>query len=144
MIVQFHGITFDAPVGWEDITDDLPLGSPPTLAKASDAGGSLQFSIAKYRSGEKPSANFDVLRSFVTEFCRNNFIDVERIFATEFGDVMCVGVSSRTADQTLSAWYLSNGNDFAFVTYLAEGDEYDLIDEELGETREIISSISFG
>lgn len=78
------------------------------------------------------------------EFCRNNFIDIERIFERKFGDVMCVGVSSRTTDQTLSAWYLSNGNDFAFVTYLAQGEEYDLIDEELGETREIISSISFG
>ena len=57
---------------------------------------------------------------------------------------MCVGVSSRTTDQTLSAWYLSNGNDFAFATYLARDEEYDLIDEELSEVREIISSISFG
>ena len=144
MIVQFHGITFDAPIGLEDVTDDLPGRSPPTLAKASDAGGALQFSIAKYRSGEKPNANFEALRSFMTEFCRNNFIDVERIFTTEFGDVMCVGVSSRTTDQTFSAWYLSDGSDLAFVTYLAQGDEYDLIDEELGEAREIISSISFG
>ncbi|TIQ20079.1 MAG: hypothetical protein E5X51_18240 [Mesorhizobium sp.] len=143
MIVQFYGITIDLPVGWEDITDDLPEGWPPTLVKESDAGGALQFSIAKYRSGEKPNADFDVLRTFMIEFCRNNFLDIERIFERKFGDVMCVGVSSRTTDQTLSAWYLSNGNDFAFVTYLAQGEEYDLIDEELGETREIISSISF-
>ncbi|MER9544391.1 hypothetical protein NKI72_20255 [Mesorhizobium sp. M0437] len=78
-----------------------------------------------------------------SSFVETIFIDVERIFERKFGDVMCVGVSSRTTDQTLLAWYLSNGNDFAFVTYLAQGEEYDLIDE-VGETREIISSISFG
>ena len=34
MIVQFCGLTFDMPAGWEDITDDLPEGSPPSLVKA--------------------------------------------------------------------------------------------------------------
>ncbi|BCG94096.1 hypothetical protein [Mesorhizobium sp. 131-2-1] len=143
MIVQFHGLTFDLPAGWEDITDDLPEGSPPTLAKASGIGA-FQFSIAKYRSGERPNTDFDVLRSFMIEFCQDNFIDIGRIFEKKFGAAMCVGVSSRTVDQTLSAWYLSNGDDFAFVTYLAQGEENDLIDKELDETREIISSISFG
>lgn len=143
MIVQFHGLTFDLPTGWEDITDDLPEGSPPTLAKASGVGA-FQFSIAKYRSGERPNTDFDALRSFMIEFCQNNFIDIEHIFEKEFRNTMCVGVSSKTVDETLSAWYLSNGNDFAFVTYLGPGEESDFVDKELDEAREIISSISFG
>lgn len=113
MTVQFYGITFDLPAGWEDVTDDLPGGGPPTLAKASGVGV-IQFSIAEYGGGEKPNSDFDVLRSFMMEFCRTNFIDVERIFAAEFGDVTCVSVSSRTTDQNLSPWYLSDGADFAF------------------------------
>lgn len=141
MIVQFYGITFDLPAGWEDITDDLPAGSPPTLARASGVGA-LQFSIAKYRAGEKPNAGFDVLRSFMIEFCQNNLIDAKRIWARKFDSTMCVGVSSETEDKTLSAWYLSNGNDFAFVTYVALGVENDRMNKELDEATEIVSSIS--
>jgi hypothetical protein len=122
MIVQFHGITFDAPVGWEDITDDLPAGSPPTIAKASGVSA-VQFSIAKYRSGKKPNADFGVLRSFMLEFCQKNDIDAKNIWAKKFNDAMCVGVLSKTEQQVLSAWYLSDGNDFALVTYMTLDEE---------------------
>ncbi|WP_421912656.1 hypothetical protein [Mesorhizobium sp.] len=142
MVVQFYGITFDLPTGWEDITDDLPTGSPPTLAKASGVGA-VQFSIAKHRSGKKSNADFGELRSFMVELCQNNLIDTEHISARKFEKIMCVDVISKKADQTLSAWYLSDGDDFAFVTYLALGEENDRINEELNDTREIISSISF-
>ncbi|CAN7576973.1 hypothetical protein [Mesorhizobium caraganae] len=142
MIVQFHGITFDAPVGWEDITDDLPVGSPPTIAKASGVGA-VQFSIAKYRSGKKPNADFGVLRSFMLEFCQKNDIDANNIWAKKFNDKMCVGVLSKTEKQVLSAWYLSDGNDFALVTYISLDEEKHLMDEELEEARTIVSSISF-
>lgn len=141
-MVQFYGITLDLPAGWEDITDELPTGSPPTLAKASGVGA-VQFSIAKYRSGKKPNADFDILRSFIIEFCQKNLIDAEHISAEQFDDTMCVGVLSKTSDETLSAWYLSNGSDFALVTYVALGESNESIDKELDETRGIISSISF-
>ncbi|WP_192257398.1 hypothetical protein [Mesorhizobium caraganae] len=142
MIVQFHGITFDAPVGWEDITDDLPAGSPPTIAKASGVSA-VQFSIAKYRSGKKPNADFGVLRSFMLEFCQKNGIDAKHIWAKKFTNTMCVGVLSKTEKQVLSAWYLSDGNDFALVTYISFDEAQHLMDEELEEARTIVSSISF-
>ncbi|AZO46678.1 MAG: hypothetical protein EOS58_17200 [Mesorhizobium sp.] len=142
MIVQFHGITFDLAAGWEDITDDVPGAWPPTLAKASGVGA-LQFSIAKYRSGEKPNAGFDVLRSFMIEFCHNNLIDTNHISEEKFASTMSVGVLYRKADETLSAWYLSNGNDFAFVTYVGLGEESEIMNEELDEVRAVVSSISF-
>ncbi|WP_189347969.1 hypothetical protein [Mesorhizobium sp. M4A.F.Ca.ET.090.04.2.1] len=56
---------------------------------------------------------------------------------------MSVGVLYRKADETLSAWYLSNGNDFAFVTYVGLGEESEIMNEELDEVRAVVSSISF-
>lgn len=142
MRVEFYGLTFDLPAGWADITDDLPEGSPPTLAKASGASA-VQFSIAKYHSGKNPKVSLDDLRSFMTEFCQNNSIDVEYISIRESHDIMCVGALSETAGELLSAWYLSNGKDVVFTTYVGLDDDADLLDKELDEARAIISSMSF-
>ncbi|MBZ9659695.1 hypothetical protein LB523_11635 [Mesorhizobium sp. ESP-6-4] len=140
MRIQFYGITLDLPDEWEDITDDLPNKGPPTLAKTSGVGA-LQFTIARYSGGEKPNADFDVLRSFMIQFCQNNHIAADHISTQKFGNIMCAGVLSTTIDKILSVWYLSNGNDFALATYLAL--ESDLVSKELEEARAIISSISF-
>ncbi|MCP9230865.1 hypothetical protein NMG46_11490 [Mesorhizobium sp. LMG 17147] len=141
MRVEFHGLTFDLPAGWVDIAGDLPEGSPPTLAKETDGCGAIQFSIAKYRSGEKPNVDVDVLRTFMIQFCNHNSIDVRHITQHESEGIVSVGVLSETTEKLLSAWYMSNGNDFVFMTYLCLADEDYL--EELDVARSIVSSISF-
>ncbi|MER8751895.1 hypothetical protein NKH57_21900 [Mesorhizobium sp. M1050] len=142
MIVQFYGVTFDMPTGWEDITDNLPAGSPPTLAKASGVGA-VQFSIATYHSGKNPNVNFNDLRSFMIEFCQNNSIDSKDISSAKNNNIMCVGLASKTEDETLSAWYLSNGKDVVFVTYVASSEDAGRINKELTEAKTMISSMSF-
>ncbi|MER9244506.1 hypothetical protein [Mesorhizobium sp. M0145] len=142
MRVEFYGLTFDLPAGWVDITGDLPEGSPPTLAKETDGGGAVQFSIAKYRSGEKPTVDFNVLRPFMIQFCQNNSIDVGHITNNESEGIISVGVLSEAVDQLLSAWYLSNGNDVVFMTYVGMANDTDCL-KELDVARAIVSSISF-
>ncbi|MER8730251.1 hypothetical protein NKH28_10445 [Mesorhizobium sp. M1227] len=142
MRVEFYGLTFDLPAGWVDIAGDLPEGSPPTLAKETDGCGAIQFSIAKYRSGEKPNVDFNVLRTFMIQFCHNNSIDVGHISNIESDGIISVGVLSETGDQLTSAWYLSNGNDVVFMTYVGMANDTDCL-KELGVAKAIVSSISF-
>ncbi|MER8818945.1 hypothetical protein NKH70_03830 [Mesorhizobium sp. M0991] len=142
MRVEFHGLTFDLPAGWVDIAGDLPEGSPPTLAKETDGCGAIQFSIAKYRGGEKPNVDFNALRTFMLQFCQNNSIDAGNITKNESESIISVGVLSDTDDQLLSAWYLSNGNDVVFMTYLGMANDTDCL-KELDVALAIVSSISF-
>jgi hypothetical protein len=138
MRVDFYGIGFDLPNGWTDVTDDLEEPAPPTLAKP-DGVGVIQFTIAKYRSGEIPNATVDVLRSFLTEFCNQQGIDTELINVVP-AHVACVGVASNLGERFLAAWYLSNGRDFAFVTYVGPrvGNA-----EEYRDASHLVASISF-
>lgn len=142
MIVQFYGITFDAPDGWQDITESLPEGSPPTISKASGASV-VQFSIAKYSGGKLPNISLDDLKSFTIEFCQKEDIEVKNIFTGKKFGMMHAGVSSKTADELLDAWYLSNGKDIVFVTYVGISDDATILAHELTEARGIVSSISF-
>lgn len=43
----------------------------------------------------------------------------------------------------LEVWYISNGNDIVFVTYVGISDDENILADELSEARGIISSISF-
>ncbi|TGQ73028.1 hypothetical protein EN829_011320 [Mesorhizobium sp. M00.F.Ca.ET.186.01.1.1] len=142
MIVEFYGITFDAPNGWQDITASLPDGSPPTMSKASGASA-VQFSIAKYRSGEMPNINLGDVKSFTIEFCQRNSIDIKNIFSGSKSGMTYAGVLSEAADKLLSAWYLSNGRDIVFVTYVGISDDVNILADELSEAREIVLSMSF-
>ncbi|CDX44605.1 conserved hypothetical protein [Mesorhizobium sp. SOD10] len=142
MIVEFYGITFDAPDGWQDITASLPDGSPPTISKASGASA-IQFSIAKYRGGKRPNITLDHLKSFTIEFCQKNSICIENIFTVGKNGMIHAGASPEAVDKLLEAWYISNGNDIVFVTYVGISDDENILADELSEAREIISSISF-
>ena len=51
---RFADLSLKLSEGWYDITHDLPDGSPCTLAK-DDGVGALQFSVARYSGGPRPS-----------------------------------------------------------------------------------------
>ena len=142
MITAFYGITLRIPAGWEDITDALADGSPPTIAKASGVGA-VQFSISKYQSGEHPDADFNALKSLMMGFCQNNQIEIDHVSESEYGRVKCASIFSENGSKVISAWLLSNGKGFALVTYVALGEENDEIAGELDQAREMVSSISF-
>jgi hypothetical protein len=141
MMVDYNGLRFDLPAGWFDITDDLPDGSPPSLAR--DTGvGALQFSIAKYRSGKEPEVTIDDLRALLSEFCQKHEISFNPI--TERNDKIGA-VSNRhiTGDELIYALYLSNSRDVLLATYVSTEPENPEVEEDLRGVNRIIKSMEF-
>ena len=61
---MFSGMKTMLPESWIDVTDDLPDGSPITLAKP-DGIGALQFTFAKYQAGALPEVGVDDLHKLL-------------------------------------------------------------------------------
>jgi hypothetical protein len=70
-------------------------------------------------------------------------ISIENIFTGHKTGMIHAGVLSEAVDKLLEAWYISNGNDVVFVTYVVISDDENILIDELSEARGIISSISF-
>jgi hypothetical protein len=127
--------------GWVDVSDDMPEGTPPTLAKLEGVGA-LQFSVGRYRSGANPQVSPDDLAALLKEFADTRSLglaaDVERGKSASH----YVGGSFLHGDDLIRAWYLTNGSDLALVTYVAEAASGDAA-VELAEAGTIVKSIDF-
>jgi len=138
MLVQFHGLRFDLPSGWTDITDDLPEGSPATLARPSGCGA-IQFSLGAYRSGANPIVTAESLRALLADFCSRKSLDPGEVEETT-ARITTVGCVARAEGEIVAVWYLTNGRDIALVTYVSQASDYA---EELGEARGLVATIDF-
>lgn len=118
MLVEFHGLQFDLPPGWADITDELGPDSPPTLARPN-GHGVIQFSIGRHTGGAAPNATTSDLLDLSAAFCRQSGLEATPVLVEET-EVM-VAMASGTADKDfVAAWHLSNGQDFVLMTYLGD------------------------
>lgn len=140
--VAFAGVHIALLEGWIDVTDDLPEGSPPTLAKPEGVGA-LQFSLARYASGIKPQVTLQDLDALLESFAHSRSLgaasDIERGAACS----NFVGATYQFGGDLLRAWYVSNGSDVALVTYVAEASS-DRVLAELAEANSIAKSLDFG
>jgi len=139
MLVQFHGLRFDLPLGWADITDDLPEGSPPTLARSSGLGV-IQFSIARHRGGTNPEITVDALRRLITDFCSRHSLKAGDLDET-VGSITRVGCVGIATNETVAAWYLTNGHDITLVTYTSASPDARATAEELNQARGLVTTI---
>ena len=141
MLVTFAGVKFELSEEWCDITGDLDPGAPPTLARENGVGV-IQFSVAKYKSGEKPSITENALKDMLLDlFKSNQLADVEPAILQ---GSCCFGVSATSAqiDEVIGAWFLSNGTDVALVTYTGtSGDP--ACQAELAEAEKLAKSLEF-
>lgn len=140
MLVTFAGVRFELSEEWCDVTGDLDPGAPSTLAR-EDGVGAIQFSVAKYKSGEKPSITETVLKDMLLDlFKSNQLADVEPAILQ---GSRCFGVSATSAqtDEVIRAWYLSNGTDIALVTYTGTGDP--ACQAELAEAEKLAKTLEF-
>src|SRR4051794_33045611 len=103
MRVQFYGLSFDLPEAWADITQDVPGGSPPSLARPTGAGA-IQFSIAKYRGGEEPNVTIDRSWALLEEFCQSNDMPCDNMVDCT-GKLISVEASSLTNRELIRARY---------------------------------------
>lgn len=141
-LCTFADVRISLPIGWVDVSDDMPEGTPPTLAKPEGVGA-LQFSVGRYRSGANPQVSLEDLDALLTEFAATRSLglaaDIERgTSASHY-----VGGSFLNGDDLIRAWYLTNGSDVALVTYVAAATSGDAA-AELADAGTIVRSIDFG
>ena len=141
MRVEFYGLRLDLPEAWVDVTEDLPVGSPPSLARPMGAGA-IQFSIAKYRGGEEPNVTIDSLRALLAEFCQRNGMPCDHMVVCK-GKLISVEASSVKNDELIRARYFSNGKDVVLGTYVcSDANNYEMKEDLKGYER-IMNSVDF-
>ena len=137
MLVEFYGLEFDLPDGWEDVTGD---DSPPALARPTGLGA-VQFSFFSI-GDEHPRLTIDDLRKELTEFGD----DTGRVFekpTERIGKITCVGGRSFSDGQFCAAWFLSDGSNVVFVTYFGPDPSNPEVSLELKDAEHIVSTIDF-
>jgi hypothetical protein len=139
---QLAGLTLTLPEGWLDITDDLPEGSPPTLAKTNGIGA-LQFSVARHQSGRGPCIQEHDLKSLLQKFSEtHNLGAATGVRANSQSEGTCSLVADfRSEDEAIRAWYVSNGSDLVFATYTTQLIRDEHLSSELLESSAIVASI---
>ncbi|MGJ7575739.1 hypothetical protein ACSFBX_34860 [Variovorax sp. RB2P76] len=141
-LFAFADVRISLLEGWAHVTDDLPEGTPPTLAKP-DGVGALQFSVAKYQAGASPNVSQDDLEALLVEFAESRALgpasDLERDQAAS----QRVGATFFKDDDLVRVWYLTNGQDVALVTYVGAETANPISSSELAEASAIVGSIDF-
>jgi len=137
--IAFGGVEVTAPPPWYDITDEVD-NSPYTLAD-SEGVGALQFSIALYQGGVVPNPSQEELRNMAMDFGKGRDLGdplEECSFTIE--TLRGAGMSFRWADDFLRVWYVSDGKNLAFITYVCEwGEQY----REILTCENIVKSLRF-
>ncbi|HEU6442383.1 MAG TPA: hypothetical protein VFF38_08475 [Microvirga sp.] len=140
--LAFGGVEATVPGTWRDITDEVEADAPPyTLADPDEGVGALQFSIAAYQGGAMPAPSREELRDMALGFgkerdCGKPF--EERLFTDEF--LRGAAMSFRREEDFLRVWYISDGWNVAFITYVCEWSEQD---RELSVCEDIVKSVRF-
>src|SRR3569832_1102043 len=117
MHVNFNSLRFDLPNGWMDISDDLPAGSPPTLARA-DGVGAIQFSLARYEKGAHPCFTIELMQEHVRAFFSARDVTPDEV-VTYSGRLMSAGATAILNNALVAARYCSNGRDILLATYIS-------------------------
>lgn len=141
MMTTFAGLMIDLPADWLDITDDGDPNCPPTLAR-QDGVGVIQFSVAHYQGGAPPNITLVELTSMFAEFAAAHGLQGE-IEPDRGARSTVVGSCSRSRDEVLCAWYVSDGWSVATVTYNSQAVDDPATERELAIASEAVRTIGF-
>jgi hypothetical protein len=140
-MTQFAGLAFDLPPGWFDISNDLPPGSPATLARETGVGA-IEISVSRAEGGSEPMIDETDLEDMLREFCEQNAIQLN--FESIPAAVRyAVGGVSRWEGAVVGLWYLSDGQNVAMVSYFADTTPAEAADQELADAEAIVRTASF-
>ena len=135
---KLDGVTLEAEAGWVDVTEN---GEPLTMTRGEEGLGALQFSLAIYKGGEVPNPAPQDLLAMVRDF------GVQRELGPGFdetcrdlGSIKLAAASHRSQGYFLRAWYVSDGANFALVTYTSE---WYVRERELAQAERIVASLQF-
>ena len=141
--IDLGGIEVSAPASWYDITDEVEGENPPyTLAEPEEGVGALQFSSAIHKGGVVPAPSPDDLRNMALDFGKRRSLGDafdQQIFAN--GMLRGAGVSYRWEEDFIRVWYVSDGRNLVFITYVCD---WVSRDRELSTCGNIVKSLRFG
>ena len=137
---EFGGVRLVIAPGWYAITDDLDIGSPPTLAR-NDGVGVLQFSAAAYKQGSVPNIGARELSEMLLEFARTQGFDAPKHVRTESYGNLIVSADFASEGEAIRAWYVTDSRNVAFVTYVSHAPASDQTREELRAADDMVRSI---
>ncbi|MBI5760374.1 MAG: hypothetical protein HZA46_17805 [Planctomycetales bacterium] len=140
-LIEFKSFAVDVPGGWEDISGTVDAPEPPFTVACSDTGvGALQFSVALFNGGEIPDPSSLDLLEMVKRFGTAKGFEEPRDVVAESCDFRLAAGSFSRGCLFLRVWQLSDGKNFAFVTYNCESGEEG---KELADCERIVRSIRF-
>ena len=140
--IRLGAISVAAPEPWSNVRDDLPEGSPLTLARGREGCGALQFSLALYRAGSDPHVTVGDLSELLAGFADRNGLGQATQQSSLDGPVRYAAATFRLGEDSVRVWYCSDGRNVALVTYVAGSDEPGLR-REVSEADMILRSLSF-
>lgn len=138
--IRFDSFVVQAPRGWNDITDEVEAENPPYTLAHTDGVGALQFSIALYTSGMVPNPSIADLKEMLEEFGSKRGFGEPVDLVNEPGPPLLAAGSFSWGDDFLRVWEVSDGGNFAFVTYTCDAKD---LGPELQVCERIVRSIVF-
>ena len=139
--VGFDTFAVQVPRGWADITDPVEAANPPSTLAHREGVGALQFSVALYKSGPVPDPTPAVLCGMVEEFGRKRGLGEPAATVAEIGPPVLAAGSFAWGEDFLRVWQVSDGRNFAFVTYTCAAGH---AGPEVAACERIVRSIEFG
>jgi hypothetical protein len=138
--IAFDSFAVVAPPGWEDVTDCVEADEPPFTIAHRDGVGALQFSVALYTRGPVPEPLPEDLLQMVVTFAEARGLGAPREVSVEPGPLRLAAGSFPWGEAFLRVWQVSDGRNFAFVTYTCESGEEG---RELSACERIVRSMQF-
>ncbi len=138
MRCRLLNFTLDLPVGWSEITAELPGEAPPTVAK-SDGVGALQFSQAEFEGGPPPRLDPGDLLEIVRGIAHgaDDSIAFDERAATA-GPLHLGAVSLALDGHFVRVWGVSDGRGIVVATYTCGWADRE---RELDECTRVVESI---
>lgn len=136
-----RSFTIDLAKDWCDLEPD-PVGEaqPRTLSRPLGVGA-LQLSTAIYRGGKRPNAERFVLLSLLLDFASSRGLgEPADIVTSENKLSLTAAASFRWQKDFVRLWYISDGSNFAMVTYTCAWGQQD---GELPDCERMLETLRF-
>src|SRR5438067_12534775 len=118
--LTFPGFQIEVGGDWGDITDSLDSANSPFTVAKRDGVGALQFTAALYKSGPLPCPSKDDLLAMAVEFGQKRILGEPFDVKTFDDKLVGAGTSYHSEDDFIRVWYVSDGKNIMFATYVSD------------------------
>jgi hypothetical protein len=139
---RLSSFSFDVPEDWGDITPEDDETHPFTMA-LDDGVGVIQVSLAEWKGGPRPGIDGRQLTEMFAKYCVSQGLEVKSE-AFEGESPLGVGGLYRSSEELFAAWYVSDGQNVALVTYVSQLPNDPASEKELTIARRLVRSANFG